>query len=58
MIAEACRLRYIPDCEFFINKRDYPNMKFNVDRGVPVEPYGFIHDKYADVTPSVTWQAD
>lgn len=45
MLAEACRLRQIPDCEFFLNKRDYPQLKFNVERGVPVEPYGFIFDK-------------
>lgn len=37
MLEEACRLRKIPDCEFFLNKRDYPQLKVNVDRGVPVE---------------------
>lgn len=45
MLAEACRTRDIPDCEFFLNKRDYPQLKVNVQRGVPVEPYGFIFDK-------------
>ena len=45
MLVEACRERRIPDCEFFINKRDYPHLKVNVPRGVPVEPYGFIYDK-------------
>ncbi len=45
MLGEACRERNIPDCEFFLNKRDYPQLKINVDRGVPVEPYGFIFDK-------------
>lgn len=45
MLGEACRERDIPDCEFFLNKRDYPQLKINVDRGVPVEPYGFIFDK-------------
>lgn len=45
LLGEACRTRTIPDCEFFINKRDYPQMKFNVPMGVPVEPYGFIFDK-------------
>jgi len=45
MLGEACRERTIPDCEFFLNKRDYPQLKVNVDRGVPVEPYGFIFDK-------------
>ena len=36
----------VPDCEFFINKRDYPHLKVNADAGVAVEPYGFIfnHD--------------
>jgi hypothetical protein len=41
MLAEACRTRQIPDCEFFLNKRDYPQLKVNVERGEPVEPYGF-----------------
>lgn len=45
MLAEACTQREIPDCEFFLNKRDYPQLKFNVERGIPVEPYGFIFDK-------------
>ena len=45
MLEEACRQRQIPDCEFFLNKRDYPQLKFNVERGEPVEPYGFIFDK-------------
>lgn len=45
MLGEACRERSIPDCEFFLNKRDYPQLKINVPRGVPVEPYGFIFDK-------------
>jgi len=45
LLGEACRTRHMPDCEFFINKRDYPQLKVNVPRGVPVEPYGFIFDK-------------
>lgn len=45
MLGEACRERTIPDCEFFLNKRDYPQLKINVERGIPVEPYGFIFDK-------------
>jgi hypothetical protein len=45
MLAEACRTRDIPDCEFFLNKRDYPQLKINVPKGIPVEPYGFIFDK-------------
>ena len=45
MLGEACNQRKIPDCEFFLNKRDYPQLKVNVERGIPVEPYGFIFDK-------------
>ena len=45
MLGEACNQRQMPDCEFFLNKRDYPQLKINVPRGVPVEPYGFIFDK-------------
>ena len=45
MIGEACRTRQLPDCEFFLNKRDYPQLKINIENGgVPVEPYGFIYD--------------
>jgi hypothetical protein len=45
MLVEACTKRQIPDCEFFLNKRDYPQLKVNVEKGIPVEPYGFIFDK-------------
>jgi len=46
MLGEACRTRSMPDCEFFLNKRDYPQLKVNIPRGgIPVEPYGFIFDK-------------
>mmetsp|Transcript_9767 Transcript_9767/g.10855 ORF Transcript_9767/g.10855 Transcript_9767/m.10855 type:complete len:709 (+) Transcript_9767:45-2171(+) len=49
MLEEACNKRpNIPDCEFFLNKRDYPQLKVNVEQGnggIPVEPYGFIFDK-------------
>ena len=55
MISETCQKREVPDCDFFINKRDYPQLKFHKDdgnvkdgdicNGVPVEPYGFIFDK-------------
>jgi hypothetical protein len=49
MVAETCNQRHVPDCEFFINKRDYPQLKFNTSinggQGMPVEPYGFIFDK-------------
>ena len=46
MLAEACNQREMPNCEFFLNKRDYPQLKVNVPRGgIPVEPYGFIFDK-------------
>jgi hypothetical protein len=42
MIAETCTQRTIPDCEFFVNKRDYPQLKYNKIMEQPVEPYGFI----------------
>lgn len=47
MLAETCNNRVVPDCEFFVNKRDYPHLKFNPDiaGGIPVEPYGFIFDR-------------
>ena len=45
MLVEASSSRSIPDCEFFINKRDYPHLKVNVERGEPVEPYGFIYGR-------------
>ncbi|CAM9418569.1 unnamed protein product [Discosporangium mesarthrocarpum] len=45
LLEEACRKRNMADCEFFINKRDYPQLKFNDTTKRPVEPYGFIYDK-------------
>mmetsp|Transcript_1135 Transcript_1135/g.2786 ORF Transcript_1135/g.2786 Transcript_1135/m.2786 type:complete len:283 (-) Transcript_1135:1370-2218(-) len=32
MLGEACRERTLPDCEFFLNKRDYPQLKVNIPR--------------------------
>ncbi|CEG35702.1 Endoplasmic reticulum protein EP58, contains filamin rod domain and KDEL motif [Plasmopara halstedii] len=40
MLENACNNRNIADCEFFINKRDYPHLKKNLS-----EPYGFLFDK-------------
>lgn len=45
LLEQACAERDVADCEFFINKRDYPQLKFNPDTLLPVEPYGFIYDK-------------
>lgn len=44
-LEQACTERDVADCEFFINKRDYPQLKFNPDSLKPVEPYGFIYGK-------------
>lgn len=30
MLAETCAQRVVPDCEFFLNKRDYPQLKFHL----------------------------
>ena len=35
-----CTTRAVPDVEFFINKRDFPQLKRNVS-----EPYDFIYDQ-------------
>lgn len=45
MFAHLCRERVVPDCEFFINKRDYPQLKYNPIYKEPVEPYGFIFNR-------------
>lgn len=54
-----CRAGKMPDCEFFLNKRDYPQIKYHEyseserqatnfegskSRGEAVEPYGFVVD--------------
>jgi hypothetical protein len=45
MITETCNHRHVPNCEFFINKRDYPQLKYNMQLGRAVEPYGFIFNR-------------
>lgn len=55
MFAEMCKNREVPDCQFFINKRDYPQLKIHnsksstefpkLKQGDPVEPYGFIFNR-------------
>jgi hypothetical protein len=38
MLLALCAERAVPDCEFFINKRDFPQLKRNA-----TEPYDFIY---------------
>lgn len=55
ILEEACAHRDVADCEFFINKRDYPQLKFNPNSLEPVEPYGFIYskdDRYVQLQPT------
>lgn len=51
--------RSVPDCEFFVNKRDFPHLKCNL-----TEPYDFLYpaddmplerEKYATYTPIVSF---
>ena len=51
MLLETCRQREIPDCDFFLNKRDYPQFKFSYNfyrkpnqDGFMADPYGFVRD--------------
>ena len=39
MLEAAADERTIPDCEFFVNKRDHPHLKRNLS-----EPYDFVFD--------------
>ena len=39
MLLALCAQRAVPDCEFFINKRDFPQLKRNL-----TEPYDFLYD--------------
>lgn len=51
LISECCRDGDLPDCDFFLNKRDYPQFLVKNgaarggDGGPLVEPYGFLFDK-------------
>ena len=40
MLQTLCERREVPDCEFFVNKRDFPHLKRNAS-----EPYDFIFDE-------------
>jgi hypothetical protein len=58
MIAEAAHSFGISDAVFCINKRDFPQFKFNPRLNTLVEPYGFLfdkddHDFYQDVPLAV-----
>ncbi|GBG26801.1 Protein O-glucosyltransferase 1 [Hondaea fermentalgiana] len=59
MLETLCRERCVPDCEFFFNKRDHPQLKANL-----TEPYDFCFDvrdkdlereKYASYAPIVSF---
>ncbi len=45
MISEAANKYAVDNAVFFLNKRDYPQYKFNADIGRLVEPYGFVYDR-------------
>lgn len=45
MIAEAAHAFGITDAVFCINKRDFPQYKFNAHTDTLVEPYGFLFDR-------------
>ena len=46
MLETTCHHRDVPDCEFFINKRDYPQLKAQTDTSHKLtEPYGFLFDR-------------
>jgi hypothetical protein len=45
MIAEAAHSIRIEDAVFCINKRDFPQWKYNPRLDTLVEPYGFLYDK-------------
>lgn len=40
MLQTLCMNRKLPDCEFFINKRDFPQLKGNL-----TEPYDFLYNR-------------
>ena len=44
MISEVVDRINVSHAAFYINKRDYPQYKFNDSLGLLVEPYGFIYD--------------
>lgn len=59
MFETTCMNRKVPDCEFFINKRDHPILKKNL-----TEPYDFLFDnidtpltrgKYDSYTPVLSF---
>ena len=46
MLCTVCRDRTVPDCEFFINKRDFPHLKADL-----TEPYDFVYPPSMPVPP-------
>ena len=44
MLEQLCERRAVSDCEFFINKRDYPHIRVNA-AGEITEPYEFLYDR-------------
>ena len=50
MLAETCRCRKTPDCEFFINKRDYPQLKVHEGMQIKSEEEQHQHQEGHDTT--------
>jgi hypothetical protein len=40
MIQQTCAAREVSDCDFFLNKRDHPQLKSDLS-----EPYGFLYEE-------------
>ncbi len=59
MISEVAERGNIQDAVFCINKRDYPQYKYNESLNLLVEPYGFVydandHDPHQDIPLTLT----
>lgn len=44
-VSETCAKHKIPDCDFFLNKRDYPQFTYKREASRLMEPYPFLYHK-------------
>lgn len=52
MLVQTCATRVVPDCEFFINKRDFPHLKVRAGGGSKATNRGMADDAAARATNS------
>jgi hypothetical protein len=51
MIVQTCQSMLVPDCQFFLNKRDFPHFHYHLESQQLKEPYPFLFENVTTNDP-------